>query len=51
MVMGHCWWSCNGEVISDGVGREKGVEEDGVMNEADKSSTTRVSRTVLTRAA
>ena len=36
---------CNREVLSDGVGGEG----DGVMNEGDKSSTTRgVTRTVLT---
>ena len=44
---------CNGEVLSDGVMGEKEVggdayEGDGVMNESDKFSTTRVTRTVLT---
>ena len=39
-------------MLSDVVGREKGVwryvdERDGVVNECDKSSTTRVTRSVL----
>ena len=43
---------CNGEVLSDEVIGEKGVgadvnEGDAVMNEGDKSSTTRVTRTVI----
>ena len=42
----------NGQVLSDGVIGEQGVggeedEGDGVMNEGDESSTTRVTRTVL----
>ena len=44
---------CNGVVLRDGVIGEKGVggdadEGDGVMSDDDKSSTTRVTRTVLT---
>ena len=44
---------CNGEMFTDGVIMEKGVggnadEDDGMVNESDKSSTNRITRTVLT---
>ena len=44
---------CNGEVLSDGfIGEERVGGEadkgDGVMNEGDKSSTSRVTRTIVT---
>ena len=43
---------CDGEVLSDVVGRENGVwryvdERDRVVNECEKSSTTRVTRSLL----
>ena len=43
---------CNGQVLIDGAIGEEGVggeveEGNGVMNEGDQSSTTRVTRTVL----
>ena len=44
---------CDGEVLGGGVTGEKGIggemgEGDGVVNEDDKSSTTRITRTIFT---